>query len=227
MVCAILSGAKTQTRRAVKEPRWAVPGTIELDGNFSSGVVACACATGCHAPVLCPYGEPGDLLWCRESFWYRADEPMALVGDVMMFHPSSIAGGMRPAGYQSGSIPLTDDEMREAGWNRRPSIHMPRWASRITLRVTGVRVERVGEITPADVLAEGVRIPCTPDGKPLIRLTGNHPPTDFLPPRKDMDWSSDELLRAEFASLWCEINGRESWDADPFCWVVSFERVKP
>ncbi len=128
MVRALLSGAKTQTRRAVKPPRgyrWLdlAVGTMVNDGGHKKHI----------SDLRCPYGEPGDRLWCKETWcpdvgcvtstWYRATSPELPPG---------------------------------AGHRWRPSIHMPRWASRITLEITGVRVEHLGQLSDADAIAEGV-----------------------------------------------------------------------
>jgi hypothetical protein len=91
-----------------------------------------------------------------------------------------------------------------AGWDRgipkwKPSIHMPRWASRITLRVTDVRVERLNEISEADALAEGMTFP------------------------EGMQWGNDPV--DAYAGLWNHINGPGAWDLNPWVWCVSFEAV--
>ncbi len=87
----------------------------------------------------------------------------------------------------------------------RPSIHMPRWASRITLEITDIRVERLQEISYADAMAEGV-------------------PFTELPPGQGRP---DPLHRAKFADLWESINGPGSWEANPWVWVIEFKRVTP
>ena len=175
MVRAILAGAKTQTRRLVKLPRWAEPGTLE---EGTEGVLAVARVSGCLADVPCPYGAPGDDLWVRET--WRADD----------FDPPGTI-------YAADHPDLLDDVRGIIRW--RPSIHMPRNRSRITLRVASVRVERLHDITEDDARAEGV---LTVDGL-LSAMTP----------------------RERFACLWREINGgRASWDANPWVWRVQFWR---
>jgi hypothetical protein len=201
MVRALLDGSKTQTRRIVK-PFEARPSAADLPDD-----VAYLPDFTCYRST-CPYGQPGDRLWVRETWAnvgtmdpgltvYRADYPACV-----------------PKEYQN--VPPAES----ITW--KPSIHMFRKASRITLEVTGVRVERLQDISEADAVAEGVRISSQarrsdtcygiyecqmPDGK-----------THF-------NDSSYDLYRI----LWEQINGREgptSWAANPWVWVVEFKRVK-
>lgn len=131
----------------------------------------------------CPYGKPGDLLWIRETW---------MCGEYGRRHQSQ------------GMVHYRADAESLGAW--RPSTFMPRWASRITLRITDVRVERLQEITDNDALAEGI--------------------TGVL---DDGIWSYNGhvLPRDGFADLWDSINGKSCpWTDNPFVWVVSFERVK-
>lgn len=173
MVRAILTGTKTQTRRVVKPaPDW--------------------------KPVGCPYGQPGDRLWVRETHYLhgvwsvRKDDGGKR---RWTFHPSRDMGVQftEPNGFIKGRSTTVH------GWYRRPSIHMPRWASRITLEVTGVRVERLQDISEADAIAEGVNN--------SLHLPGGR------------------FARENFAHLWWTINGDGSWEANPWVWVVEFRRV--
>ncbi|WP_431274261.1 hypothetical protein ACQ858_19720 [Variovorax ureilyticus] len=182
MVRAILAGTKTQTRRICKP----------AEAQGLSYVVDCQDGTWGNEegdmPVFsCPYGRAGDRLWVRETF-------------------ARIDGQTRPwietdyrATYTHGDR-LGD----RLGINKRwtPSIHMPRHASRINLEVTGVRVERLQDISEADAKAEGVQMP---DGTPT--------PPEF--------WS----YRQEFGRLWEEINGASSWEANPWVWVIEVRRA--
>lgn len=206
MVRAILGGRKTQTRRVVKPGRlWParlpVMGASEIQPGYwqlrSYSGQAWATDIETSATVIglpCPYGLPGDRLWVREAW--------ALV-PVTAYRCSD--------GVQQTTCPTDSDTaaVYRAGWDRcrpgrwRPSIHMPRWASRITLEVTGVRVERVQDITEADAQAEGV----SPSPRPC---RGD----SFIP---------------MFAFLWDRLNaGRGAgWADNPWVWVVSFRRVQP
>lgn len=173
MVRAILADTKTQTRRVV---RWPVLGPS--DGRKRRVYTESDAAEVNATPRLCPYGSPGDDLWVRET--WRADD----------FDPPGTI-------YAADHPELLDDVRGIIRW--RPSIHMPRNRSRITLRVASVRVERLHAITEDDARAEGV---LTVDGL-LSAMTP----------------------RERFACLWREINGgRASWDANPWVWRVEFWR---
>lgn len=191
MVRAILAGHKTQTRRVVKLPRWFVP-------PATLGMVPGAIL---HETV-CPYGQPGDRLWVRETW-----------GQVSW---TTIIGRPKPPRvetvYRAG--PHSFDRDVPHGWtagNRwRSPIHMPRWASRITLEVTGVRVERVAEITEADAQAEGV-------------AHGNVAGLDV-----DIDgdvWNG--AYRRAFRRLWDSLNTKRGygWGTNPWVWVMEFRRA--
>lgn len=184
MVRALLEGHKTQTRRIIKDP---VPTQFpdwfagaKWDPEFGMVVVD---STGTGRGTWsreCPYGQPGDQLWVREA-WQSLVEHDHL-------SPSKIPEG---SGIQ---YQATYD-----GWvsKGRPSIHMCQWMSRITLEITGLRVERLQAITEEDAKAEGC---------------GAHPVG---------------AARGWFHDLWDEINGPESWDANPWVWVLEFKRIKP
>lgn len=182
MVRAILAGQKTQTRRVVK--------SLALDWLNQEGFTPEFVA--CPENSMCPYGQPGDQLWVRESHWWFKDEHDPVTG---YFPPKLTAEDVE---YRA------DGEKPVRIW--RPSIHMPRWASRITLEITGVRVERVQDISNADALAEGV------DGHDfsMSHAAGCGP----------------SALGA-FRELWESINGPGSWQANPWVWVVEFKRVQP
>lgn len=180
MVRAILSGQKTQTRRPVKSD------FIQSDRaplEVAAGIFHFWCS-GEHA---CPHGQPGDLLWVRETF----SEAGGNAPELMLYranYPSHVISDSR--GYEN--IPPAS----AIKW--RPSIHMPRWASRILLRVTAVRVERVQGISEQDAWAEGCE-----------------------------GWDDDVTGGLsgfdEFAELWDRIYG--SWADNPWVWVIEFERV--
>ncbi|CNL30274.1 phage-like protein [Yersinia enterocolitica] len=192
MVNAILSGRKTQTRRIMKvQPQVTERRLRELgawqDGFNLSQQVNAAFQAG-FIDVSCPLGKPGDQLWVRETWnkhggllTYRADHDWI-------------------------------EEMRKATvcpakWV--PSIHMPRWASRINLLITGVRVERLQDISQEDAQAEG------------MELTG------WRPTYSDPDSGGEyETPYDNFAELWISIYGEESWQANPWVWVINFERME-
>lgn len=211
MVSAILAGTKTQTRRVVKPqpPR----GTFQLTPYhhpdkrprffaWKGGFGGAEMHPGWE-PIACPYGQPGDRLWVRETH--------LIVGGADSKNPRVVY-----AATNDGS-----DAWLSPVW--RPSIHMPRWASRITLEITSVRVERLQEISEADAIAEGIErakdFPgwyrgSLPGGSPGLQESGHafKTPTAFP--------------KLAFRALWQSINGPESWDANPWVWVVEFKRVE-
>lgn len=198
MVKAILANTKTQTRRvlSIQPTEPPIAAQMSLNRSMTRPVFAAMWNTKTgdgSTCCLCPYGVVGDRLWVRETwglFEERADKTV-----------SALVRGVPPEG--SGYKPhyrATDKlEMPSGAW--RPSIHMFRWASRITLEITDVRVERLQDISEADALAEGI------DDGWLVR---NKVP----PPRA-----------ARYRDLWEDINGAGSWDANPWVWVVSFKPI--
>lgn len=199
MVRAILEGRKTVTRRPVKATKAHADGFMMLDhgkgwrpynafGDFASD------HEGMEYPIACPYGKLGDRLWVRETCFindYReASVPEQERADCEIH-------------YRADGIPDFEGEEELIRW--RPSIHMPRWASRILLEVTDVRVERLQDITEEQALAEGIKKHS--DG-------GYHV--------EDGKHFSDSPVES-FACLWSSVGG--DWDANPWVWCVSFKRI--
>jgi hypothetical protein len=192
MVRAILAGTKTQTRRVVKpQPPGTVlsPTMVARDAAAPSGYSFISDEYD-DMLLTCPYGAPGDRLWVRET-WGRDQADNG--GDR---HWNRIV-------YRADPGEQALDNGTPVPW--KPSIHMPRWASRITLEVTGVRVERLQDISVADAMAEGVV-------EVNENLRGLEP---------CMEW------RYAYEDLWESINGAGSWDANPWVWVVEFKRGDP
>lgn len=203
MVRALLNGSKTQTRRAVKpqpvyDGRFA--GSWKLVGNAGHEAATCSPLIA----ELSPYGQPGDRLWVRETFvqgWPHDENGCPAQFDA--------DGHERPmtTWYRASSPDLkwcTDGENTErTPW--RPSIHMPRAASRITLEISGVRVERLQDISEFDCVAEG--------------CTGGH---GSIP---GYAYSATPLEHYHW--LWNSINGLGSWEANPWVWALEFRRVQP
>lgn len=189
MVRAILDGNKTQTRRVVKpQPIWiAAPyvpfKTSDVDPK---GI------------IKCPYGQPGDRLWIRETWGTRYKYPFPpsqLSKETPLFYKADI-----PAPYVQR-------------WT--PSIHMPRWASRIDLYVKNIRIERLQDISEYDAQAEGI-LCCTKDGELYKYGLESWPWEEWHYTAKDA-----------FHHLWNLINGKDSWDENPWLWAVDFERIRP
>lgn len=208
MVRALLDDSKTQTRRIMNpQPRQLNPGNPEgyYELNHKGGYILSSARNGFPAFVEnCPYGQPGDRLWVREAWASVFAEPV----EQMM--PPDIAfradGGEKPA------------------WLRvwRPSIHMPRWASRITLEVTGVRVERLQDISEADAIAEGS---ITSESQIAIAACRNQMAAPDVVSASDGKAYAN--ARRAYRALWEQINGAGSWEANPWVWVIEFKRVQP
>lgn len=215
MVRAILDGKKTQTRRVVKWPAW-VP---EKDRIKILPTGICRVEDGrVVRRMRCPYGEPGDALWVREAWRITSMD-----GAFCPRRAAYRAGGERPlyvsTGQQGAEPPSYPVAALRSLWAREsdpvkwcPSIHMPRWASRLTLRVTSVRVERVQGISDADIAAEG--------------LTVTAPATETTPAIGYVDLPSGNrihsTLRGCWEDLWTSVYGADSWSENPWVWAVSF-----
>jgi len=187
MVRAILDGRKTQTRRAVKPQ----PASGVRQSPFSSSGLE----DGHGRELSCPYGKPGDQLWVREA--------TIKVEDHGYEGPVYVESDEGRACLEGGLAPGIDDcvEVEPYELRIRPSIHMPRASSRITLEITGVRVERLQDISEGDSIAEG----CTNS----LHLPGGR------------------FANENFAHLWWVINGDGAWETNPWVWVIEFKRIKP
>ncbi|MGD1751473.1 hypothetical protein [Klebsiella pneumoniae] len=197
MVRAILDGRKTQTRRPIKwkQTRFTEIGERE-DGSKWPWSEDAEHAFDFWHP--CPFGSVGDRIWVRETFQgplFDFDLMDSYCKDSTPFEKSEFCV------YKADGVPApefydADDELH-CCW--RPSIHMPRWASRILLEITGVRVERLKSISDRDALREG----CS-----------------------TADMKSGDCVADVFARLWASIYGSDSWNANPWVWVIEFKRVE-
>ncbi|MBU9812356.1 hypothetical protein J1785_21825 [Rahnella sp. SL6] len=190
MVKAILSGRKTQTRRVLKD---SAANIANLADQYK----------GKKYNLNCPLGQPGDQLWVRETFATLA------CGSYEPEKPS-LTGTYQEVRYLA-SDKLADCDADVRGYNWRPSIHMPRWASRVDLLITGVRVERLNAISEQDARAEGIT-----DGGCLN--CGESEPCGCDHPKPD---ATDA-----FAYLWQSIYGVENWFSNPWVWVIEFEHLR-
>ncbi|KAA9157344.1 hypothetical protein F3K36_30285 [Delftia sp. BR1] len=198
MVRALLAGTKTQTRRICK-PAMAhnLSHVVEVPDPQERGQVYNGTTFGDEEGSIqftSPYGGVRDRLWVRESHWWFKDECDHETG----YYPPALTAD--DVEYRA------DGESTRHGW--RPSIHMPRWASRILLEITSVRVERLQDINQADAQAEGA-----PPG---------HPSIDQI----SREFGYPDFPRSWYAQLWEEINGPDSWAQNPWVWVVEFKRVQ-
>lgn len=183
MVRAMLGHRKTQTRRIVKPQPASHQGKIEWSDHNPGWWIVQGDVSNTWSRVRCPYGVPGDRLWVRET-WTK-----------VAVHPDG--GGV--VGYRAD--PAHAEIYKDYRW--RPSIYMPRWASRLTLEITDVRVQRLQEISEEDAMAEGCeRVP-----KPIM---------------------PDSTYRLCFERLWQSINAKRApWASNPWVWAVTFRKVKP
>lgn len=206
MVRAILNGQKTQTRRVMKPQPDPCPAPrgghwwpsnvfktmLHVEEEMQNGKGGWGGLVG----DACPFGDVGDRIWVRET-WAEAG---ASAPDLKLYranYPAHV-----PTHYEN--VPPAED----VRWT--PSIHMPRWASRITLEITGVRVERLNDISEEDARAEGII-----DGGCLN--CGEPEPCNCSNPAPD---ATDA-----FAYLWQSIYGQENWNANPWVWVIEFKRI--
>lgn len=209
MVRAILDGRKTQTRRPVKGVR---------PDNCLPIHPATATRSGVHTHVmdapkhgLCPFGVVGDRLWVRETWATLGNEdghPVDANGNLCsredaqrIYRASAI---QNPGNYGLWTSP--DGFDFEGSWT--PSIHMPRWASRITLEITDVRVEHLNNISYDDAISEGIKQDwtCIDPGLGL--------------------YAHKNDVQDDYETLWKSIYGADSWQANPWVWVIEFKRVE-
>ncbi len=186
MVRAILDGDKAVTRRAVK-----MTDLLQVCLEPQEGERKLKAAN-----KLCPLGRPGDRLWVRETHKISTGK----VGDSQACVRYQADGD-----YQAKVLPQPEAIGPRTFDRTRPSIHMPRWASRILLEITDVRVERLQDISEQQALAEGV-----------------------MSAERDIDPDGNGYSPVElFGGLWVKLNGMDSWSANPWVWVVEFKRVEP
>ncbi|EKN3396440.1 hypothetical protein O1Y80_004694 [Yersinia enterocolitica] len=217
MVNAILSGRKTQTRRIMKvQPsehfhpqtihgamdftaHWYTPGVIDKDGYLQPARKDVFGVADEDEGYACPLGAVGDQLWVRETFQgplFDYEQMESYLEDSAKFESPEYCV-YKADGNTAPEFVDADDNLH-CKW--RPSIHMPRWASRINLLITGVRVERLQSITLGDI--------CKEIGCGLY---------DFRPATYGFQvWEE----------LWKSIYGEESWQANPWVWVINFERME-
>lgn len=214
MVRAILEGRKTQTRRPIK---FNASGRIKLHGKQWH-------PDGQNAVLGCPYGQPGDILWVRETWrayqlteeegiQFRADGAFQPLPDEM--EEGELLQYQNAENYD-------DDPPNHGPW--RPSIHMPRWAARIFLRVKSVRIQRVQDISERDAWKEGCEKGDRADNGsyfpklvPILNKQGEHVCDQGF-----------EDAHEWFAWNWNRIYGEDNFDeVNPWVWAIEFERINP
>jgi hypothetical protein len=221
MVQAILEGKKSITRRIIKIPEmspliddWQIQTVSEGMGGVPGDDDDFEIVNGNAwiADLKCRYGKKDDILWVREKWGYLQNDP---------------SNGLK--------FRTEIDETAAGLYKWRPSIHMPKEAARIWLEVLSIKVERLHDISDADIISEGVRVPVSEEGGVLFKLGEENSAWRFMPEQWQIDRhvenrgkekytpTEHDLLFAHWAELWCEINGRESWDANPWLWVIEFK----
>lgn len=199
MVRAILDGRKTQTRRIMApQPADDIERCIFPNPEAIGWKSSLRHKHGSTTAHFCHYRKPGDRIWVRETFQgplFDYDLMDSYCKDPTPFEKPEFCV------YKADGVPApefydADDELH-CCW--RPSIHMPRWASRILLEITNVRVERLKSISDGDAIREG----CS-----------------------TADMKSGDCVADVFARLWASIYGAESWNANPWVWVIEFKRVE-
>ncbi|HGD8211897.1 TPA: hypothetical protein ACI7E0_003503 [Escherichia coli] len=216
MVRAILEGRKTQTRRIMKnQPAEVGPEAPVMVREIGAGFQWYG-ADGVSSVFNCPFGIVGDRIWVRETWAILGNEDGCSVdwNDNLCRGDEKNAARIyrasceqKPGDYGLWSIPddadwkpHTVNEKFDGGW--RPSIHMPRWASRILLEITDVRVERLRDMSEADAKAEGA-------SPAMYKIT---------PP--------EAVYRVGFGDIWRSIYGQDNWLSNPWVWVIEFERIQ-
>jgi len=207
MVRAILAGKKEQTRRIIKEiksPLWVVEevrpdlGYSASMGNIWAGFRFNENPQGSLSYFKCLFGKPGDLLWVREKWAFVKGEPTNINSEKATVYYEADRK-YKVVGCQSSA-------QNDGKWIRwRPSIHMPKIFSRISLEIIDIQVERLQDISDEDVKAEGVEMPHN-ELFPMI--------------------NAEDKLKAEFQRLWNSVNGAGVWGSNPYVWKIIFKRIK-
>lgn len=208
MVRALLYGTKTQTRRLCKPAQThALSRVVEVPDPQERGQVYNRSHFGDEdgdIQFACPYGGKGDRLWVREAFDFLPsggpDQPQAC--DIVYWASGSTEPRTAPSDYN----PMIYGHQKV-----RPSIHMPRWASRILLEITDVRVERLQAISRADAQAEGC---------------DHNDPCDHVRHSCASIGCQGPDYRVGYRQLWDQINGAGAWEANPWVWAITFRRVE-
>lgn len=212
MVLALLDGRKTQTRRPIKwkQTRFTEIGEREDGSKWPWSEDA---EHACDFWHPCPFGAVGDRIWVRETFQgplFDYDLMDSYCKDPTPFEKPEFCV------YKADGVPApefydADDELH-CCW--RPSIHMPRWASRILLEITNVRVERLNAISEEDAEAEGIDMEALYDSQDCYDCIADH------------NMTGRPTVTGAFKYLWDSIYGEEGWKSNPWVWVIEFKRVE-
>lgn len=222
MVRAILEGRKTQTRRVIKFPNWACGDWNDFELSEKGLPEFCCEETRCKAELYCPYGQPSDHLWVRETWKissFMEGEPVAFQykSDMSITDENDKSDCVAYENWYDRMVEKSSDYLYRINhpinnegvyiWEHgmsplpwRPSIFMPRWASRITLEIMAIRVERVQDISEEDAIAEGIPY--------------SH-------------WVGVKYHRYQYKLLWDSINAKRGypWESNPWVWAIEFTVV--
>lgn len=218
MVLGLLDDSKTNTRREVK-PQPQVHKSGWLEGEWlSKPMGGLALPTLQDITMHCPYGVAGDRIWVKETFyawgyWVLRENPKKGRNEWHFVDKTQVEGIKYR--YLAGELPigkLKREQNAGYGWWKRPAIFMPRAASRITLEVQRLAVERLHDISEQDAIAEGIRRYRGPLRwvRFMDAITGE---------------PSHESAGGAYAALWRGINGAKSWDDNPYVWSIHFRRL--
>ncbi|HCM1966618.1 TPA: hypothetical protein N3A41_001062 [Salmonella enterica subsp. houtenae serovar 41:z29:-] len=231
MVRAILDGRKTQTRRIMKvqpsdgfhpthngydldlNAHWYTPGVVDKNGYLQPAKKDVFGVADENEGYTCPFGAVGDRIWVRETYQgplFDYEHMESYLEDSSKFEKPEFCV-YRADGKPAPEFYDADDNLH-CGWS--PSIHMPRWASRILLEITSVRVERLNSISEQDALSEGI------DRERLGESQDNY---DCI---ADHNMTGRPTATGAFKYLWESIYGEENWQANPWVWVIEFKRVE-
>lgn len=203
MVQALLDGRKTMTRRVIKKlpNHWKESG-VNMYGEFLFYPDNEFELENFEPTFKCPYGEIGDLLYVRETYLPRRD----------LTETDTDSRKRRYCYYKATTPGAAFDKNHFHDYSNRwkPSVHMPRWASRLTLEITNVKVERLLDITEEDARLEGVK-----------QLTNEPTYKNYI--KEDTPCGT---AKGSFKSLWQSINGKEGLESNPWVWVVEFKVIK-
>jgi hypothetical protein len=227
MVRAILAERKTQTRRLVKNLANMDDYTFHenKDGTWELGAETGDGFGYKLRDIRCPYGQPGDRLWVRET--WQVDAPRDGSWDDVVFYGCKDASlNFIPEKYRKPEYCLfkSNWDWDDCVIKWRPSIHMPRWASRIMLEIADVRVERVQEISEADAWEEGIGGELGPldiNGRVLFKSVWNalyarlYPKSSHSPKKIAKTWPQEEK------------RDMYSWESNPWVWVIEFKVIEP
>ncbi|MBA0182667.1 hypothetical protein H0261_02840 [Pectobacterium versatile] len=220
MVRAILDGRKTMTRRIIKNQpfdrsQYRHDHQIEIisgrakNGDEVDGLYAYTKSTGGTWSAKCPFGQPGDRLWVRETSGLQVRrDALGGTGEFRVYRASN-----------PDAIRFTTASGKIYPIKWIPSIHMPRYASRILLEITDVRVERLNDISEEDAIAEGIEpYPPHPDFPQRYH--------EYFPLGNKNGLRCNMSAASSFAGLWQSIYGDESWNENPWVWAIEFKQIK-